>query len=874
MEAAAEKREIKISRNYTFSKNRKVNFRYVAGLKASLTNNLSQDSSETPSRSSSNENSDKENVQRASKIRSIDSNSDAIEDSMIAINALVEKLNQSIKLPNGSSTSTLEAYQSAVEKEFGSEDCKSKEIVLTFESIKEKIINAAVEKALRNYEANRIEKERLMASEKRASVVEKLEEKRNTLASALSDKSSALADLQKLYEEKEKAHEEEMQNLKDSLGHKSYELEVQFNESKREYKKLLTQEHKENVGQLQEQHKENVTQLQEQHEDAIEQLRKVLTATNEKLKEEYACEINEKTAINSALAAEIQYLKETLKEVEKENVEKTKALAEMKADTTETQRKMNQTIAALEKSNEERQKELITERQDRHAELAKERQERQAELAKERDERRAELAKEREERGAEVEELKRDGEERLRQQDEAIRAELKEFVELARTAETTALAKCNEHRKNYANERQQRIKVHNDLLRVCGNIRVFCRVRPPNDRELAVEDFTTAAEVTSETEVKIEQKNCRSTKFEFDHVFGPEESQEKIFEHVQPLCISFLDGFNICIFAYGQTGSGKTYTMEGKGSGVSPRVMDELFTLTEERQDLFNYTLVFSMIQIHNDNIYDLLGDHREDKLNVRQTVEGKFEVIDATETVITSAEEAQRLIDQGQRNRAVSSHNLNRESSRSHTIITVKMTGRCLVDGKDIPVAKLQLIDLAGSERITRSGAVGDALIESNFINKSLLALGDCVNALAERREHVPYRNSKLTFFLKDSLGGKDVKVFTFVNIAPSGDDAAETLCSLKFADRCRQTDLTKLPSSFTVGQSRTPSSNSRNATPERGQLSRQSSLTPPKPPSSISSPTASSSAKSPSSGGKSPKSPARKERRDSGSKPRFNAF
>jgi kinesin family protein C2/C3 len=379
---------------------------------------------------------------------------------------------------------------------------------------------------------------------------------------------------------------------------------------------------------------------------------------------------------------------------------------------------------------------------------------------------------------------------------EAARQESKDTIEEAKKGQTVAEEDRAWHKAKYSKERKARIKLHNELIDLQGNIRVLCRVRPLSDRERGMEDG-----LRQEVTECVDDKNLlvayerngksRSQRFEFDRVFDTSASQEEVFEAVQPLCISFLDGYNICIFAYGQTGSGKTFTMEGEGTGVSPRCIVELFDLQEERQEEFRYELVLSMMQIHNDAIFDLLGN-LDTKLNVRQTdsSNGKFEVIDATEVLLCTADQALGLIRCGQKNRAAASHNLNQDSSRSHAIITIKMTGVNLIDDRPCTPAKLHLVDLAGSERMNKTMAVGDALVEANNINKSLLALGDVIHAVASKHSHIPYRNSKLTFLLQDSLGGLS-KVFTFVNISPAAYNCSETVFSLKFAARCRLTDI-----------------------------------------------------------------------------------
>jgi kinesin family protein C2/C3 len=195
--------------------------------------------------------------------------------------------------------------------------------------------------------------------------------------------------------------------------------------------------------------------------------------------------------------------------------------------------------------------------------------------------------------------------------------------------------------------------------------------------------------------------------------------------------------------------------MEGYGgnSGVSPRAIAELFKQIVEVGDHWTYTLTLSMLEIYNETIRDLLDSNKaKEKLDVRQTPEGN-QVIGLTEVVISSMEQVKELMRLGQENRAVGSHDMNEHSSRSHSIVTITARGKNKLDHATT-FGKLHLIDLAGSERVGKTDATGDRLKEAQNINKSLLALGDVINALGNKKStHVPYRNSKLTFLLQVSV-------------------------------------------------------------------------------------------------------------------------
>lgn len=250
--------------------------------------------------------------------------------------------------------------------------------------------------------------------------------------------------------------------------------------------------------------------------------------------------------------------------------------------------------------------------------------------------------------------------------------------------------------------------------------------------------------------------------------------------------------FNPLYYPTVSVASGKTFTMEGTSDnlGVSPRSIREILSMVESLANVVDYTLTLSMLEIYNETIRDLMdSSHSRDKLEVRQTAEGNI-VVGLKEVEISDFDQVQGLLRLGNNNRAVGSHDMNAHSSRSHSIITVVSRGKNKLDGT-CTFGKLHLIDLAGSERLSKTEAAGERLKEAQNINKSLSALGDVINALGKKKgTHVPYRNSKLTFLLQDSLGGSS-KVMSFVNISPALYNVGETVCSLNFATRCRITEL-----------------------------------------------------------------------------------
>ncbi|KAL0384819.1 UNVERIFIED_CONTAM: Kinesin-like protein KIN-14S [Sesamum radiatum] len=353
----------------------------------------------------------------------------------------------------------------------------------------------------------------------------------------------------------------------------------------------------------------------------------------------------------------------------------------------------------------------------------------------------------------------------------------------------------------------KRKKLYNEVIELKGNIRVFCRCRPLKQDEIG-NGSTSVVEFDSsqENELQITCSDSSRKLFKFDHVFRPEDNQEAIFAQTLPIVTSVLDGYNVCIFAYGQTGTGKTYTMEGtpENRGVNYRTLDELFRISNERSSIMRYELFVSMLEVYNEKIRDLLVENSNQpvkKLEIKQSAEGTQEVPGLVEARVYGTDEVWGLLSLGSRVRSVGSTNANELSSRSHCLLRVTVMGENLVSGQRTR-SQLWLVDLAGSERVGRIEVDGDRLKESQFINKSLSALGDVISALASKTSHVPYRNSKLTHILQSSLGG-DCKTLMFVQISPNVADLGETLCSLNFASRVRgvehgparrQTDHTEL--------------------------------------------------------------------------------
>ena len=348
-------------------------------------------------------------------------------------------------------------------------------------------------------------------------------------------------------------------------------------------------------------------------------------------------------------------------------------------------------------------------------------------------------------------------------------------------------------------EMSERRKLHNQVQELRGNIRVYCRARPLSKEEqgreggsaITISQDHDAGEVASELSVRVDgAKGPTQKAFEFDAVFGPESTQGEVFGQIVSLVTSVLDGYSCCLFAYGQTGAGKTHTMMGtpEQPGMNLRSLTELFRLREERKDDVSYEITVSFYEVYNEELYDLLDKNKDKELKIRQGSTGVY-VEGLVERKVESEEDVLSLMAEGNKNRTVGSTSMNAHSSRSHSILSVQVHGHSNVMGVQLK-GTLHLIDLAGSERVGRSNATGDRLKEAQAINLSLSALGNCIEALQKKQSHVPFRNSKLTFILQNSLGGHS-KCLMMVNVSPAAADVDETLCSLLFASRVRATEL-----------------------------------------------------------------------------------
>ncbi|XP_073692697.1 kinesin-like protein KIF9 [Garra rufa] len=280
-------------------------------------------------------------------------------------------------------------------------------------------------------------------------------------------------------------------------------------------------------------------------------------------------------------------------------------------------------------------------------------------------------------------------------------------------------------------------------------------------------------------------------------------SQEDTYDRVaHGVVLGAFEGYNGTIMCFGQTGAGKTYTMTGaaetyKQRGIIPRALQEVFLEVEQRAD-HTFTVHLSFLEIYNETMVDLLSSLKKGKcsnsgvLTVVEETGGGVSVKGLSLHLVHNEEEALNLLFEGEMNRIIGEHALNKHSSRSHCILTIHIESRSrtLSDAKYI-TSKLNLVDLAGSERLSKTGSEGQVQTEAMYINKSLSFLEQVILALADRRrEHVPFRQSKLTHALKDSLGGNCNTVLV-ANIYGEAAQIEETLSTLRFATRmkCVQT-------------------------------------------------------------------------------------
>eukprot|EP00392_Amoebophrya_sp_AT5.2_P002715 g2720.t1 len=373
-------------------------------------------------------------------------------------------------------------------------------------------------------------------------------------------------------------------------------------------------------------------------------------------------------------------------------------------------------------------------------------------------------------------------------------AEIEEWKKKIEEARTYA-AKVSQKRSLLVLRTKERF---NEYIEVKGNIRVFVRIRPLAEggnegkpANIRVDERSGIVQLTSESFLNVsgctEQTN--TWQFHFDRVFNTDSTQKEVFEEISQLVKSALDGYKVAILAYGQTGGGKTYTMEGPPmkqlnastfehkAGVLPRAAHHIFQHIKNTSG-WKFECSISYVEIYNENVRDLLNGGKD----VDVQIGGQEAVLNCSVVRVASENEVFTVLERAQPHRSFGKTSINERSSRAHSVFQLKIEGR----GPRNHTLKgmLSLVDLAGSERVEKSKATGDRMREAQHINKSLSALADVITALADKSAHVPYRNSKLTQMLKDSLGG-DAKTLMFANIPPTDKCLSESINSLRFATK-----------------------------------------------------------------------------------------
>ena len=327
-------------------------------------------------------------------------------------------------------------------------------------------------------------------------------------------------------------------------------------------------------------------------------------------------------------------------------------------------------------------------------------------------------------------------------------------------------------------------------MATASTIKVVARFRPQNKIEVAagseqIVTFDTADSCT------IDSSNGGA--FTFDRIFPTNTPQADIFNYsIRSTVDDVLAGYNGTVFAYGQTGSGKTYTMMGTGGsgddggkGIIPRIVEQIFQSILRSDGSIEFTVKVSYMEIYMEKIRDLLVP-QNDNLPIHEDNKRGVYVKGLGEFYVSTVDEVYQVLERGGNARAVASTNMNEESSRSHSIFVIEVTQKNIESGS-ARSGRLFLVDLAGSEKVGKTGASGQTLEEAKKINKSLSALGMVINALSDgKSSHIPYRDSKLTRILQESLGGNS-RTTLIINCSPSSYNDAETMSTLRFGERAK---------------------------------------------------------------------------------------
>lgn len=332
------------------------------------------------------------------------------------------------------------------------------------------------------------------------------------------------------------------------------------------------------------------------------------------------------------------------------------------------------------------------------------------------------------------------------------------------------------------------------------NVKVFCRFRPLNQSELNNGGYGVVRS-TKNKNVYVQTENKTELSFNFDYIFPQQSTQEEIYQSAgKPLIDDIFKGYNTTIFAYGQSGSGKTTTMSGyshvvdksellsnddvilwtkpEDMGIVPRIIKDIFDLIPTKKD-HQFSIQISYVEIYLEKIRDLLNPIN-DNLEIRESRYKGIWIDDVTEVYVSSFNDAIKIIRKGELNRSVASTAMNAHSSRSHSLISVNLS-QINLKTQVKTLSRMVFVDLAGSEKVEKTKAEGLLLKQAQATNKSLLALGLVIKALVDKKSHVPYRDSKLTRLLTDSLGGNS-KTHLILTCSLAGYNMEETISTLRF--------------------------------------------------------------------------------------------
>ncbi|KAF3023111.1 kinesin-like nuclear fusion protein [Neopestalotiopsis sp. 37M] len=367
-----------------------------------------------------------------------------------------------------------------------------------------------------------------------------------------------------------------------------------------------------------------------------------------------------------------------------------------------------------------------------------------------------------------------------------IREEKQVAVEQAAKAEQQA----EEYKTKLRVEERRRRKLFDQLQTLKGNIRVMCRIRPGRDDSGNAQIQTDVGEyddhigkMTLMVPIKkYDGEQLVDRSYDFERVFEQQEGNKVVFEEISQLVQSALDGQKVCVFAYGQTGSGKTFTMSAQQDSIIPSAMKMIYEQAESMKDAgWTYEMWGSFTEVYNEKLFDLLSDDgSRNEVQLRQDPTTKKYYVESRASKLGSPAEVETMLATANKNRTVAATNMNRASSRSHCVFTLKLEGVDIDGNRSEGV--LNLIDLAGSERVKESQVEGQNFKEAASINTSLSTLSKVMTALAENASHIPYRESSLTKLLEGCLGG-NAKALMFVMVSPLAVDIKETVSSLDFA-------------------------------------------------------------------------------------------